>query len=77
MFISFREAFHPTEEEKRKHDETLRRIHEQCLEEKSCTVCKHWSFDNTVPGFVGYEGECDKGLTPFFGRKDECEHWET
>lgn len=76
MFISFRETFFPTEEEKKRQAETLERLHKEAIEQKACCVCKHWSYDNTVPAFVWYEGDCDLGLTPFFGEKtEECENW--
>jgi len=76
MFISFRETFFPTKEEKERQAETLAKFHQEAIKQKACCVCKHWSFDNTVPGFVHYEGDCDLGLTPFFGeKKEECKDW--
>ena len=76
MFISFRETFFPTEEEKKRQDEALSQLFNRCVKDKACVVCRHWSYDETVPAFVTYEGDCDLGLTPFFGRKEDCEHWD-
>ena len=80
MFISFRETFCPTEEEKQRQAETLERLHKEAIEQKACCVCKHWSFDDTVPAFVTYEGDCDLGKTPHFGvttnLTQNCDYWE-
>lgn len=44
---------------------------------KSCTVCKHYSYDAYVSGMTHYEGDCDIGLTAFFGKKEKpCKCWE-
>lgn len=32
-----------------------------------CVACTHYSYDPYVPGYVTYEGDCDLGMTPFFG----------
>lgn len=75
-FINFRKTFRPTEEEKKRYEEQFEKLHQEAIEARSCVVCRHYSFDESVPGFVTYEGDCELGFTPHFGNKNECEYWQ-
>lgn len=75
-FINFRKTFRPTEEEKKRYEEQFEKLHKKAIDEKSCVVCRHYSFDESVPAFVAYEGDCELGFTPHFGNKNECEYWQ-
>ncbi len=76
MAISFRDTFGNLETSRKRYEETLKKLRAEAIERKDCCVCKHWSFDDTVPPFVTYEGDCGIELIPFFGKKEECEYWE-
>lgn len=75
-FINFRKTFRPTEEEKKRYEEQFEKLHKKSIDEKLCVVCRHYSFDESVPAFVTYEGDCELGFTPHFGNKNECEYWQ-
>lgn len=75
-FVSFYKTFKPTEEEKKWQEIMLEWLHKEAIDKKACVVCQHYSFDDSVPGFVTYQGECELGFTPFFSREKECIHWQ-
>lgn len=71
-----RKIFFPSKEEIDNFNKQLKEIEEKAIAEKHCIVCKHYSYDGYIPGFVAYEGDCDLNLTPFFKRDIPCIKWE-
>lgn len=77
MMCKFRDVFFPTQEQMRSRKQMLERILKDAISEKHCIVCKHYSYDAHVPGFITYEGDCDLEMTPLFEKhKKPCENWE-
>ena len=70
-----RKIFFPSKEEIDNFNKQLKEIEEEAIKEKHCIVCKHYSYNGDVPGFVTYEGDCDLKHTPFFG-DISCIDWE-
>jgi len=77
MMNKIRDIFFPTQEQMRSQKQILESILKVAISEKHCIVCKHYSYDANVPGFVTYEGDCDLGMAPSFGKpKKPCENFE-
>ena len=71
-----RKIFYPSEEKINIFNKQLQKIKEKAIEEKQCTVCKHYSYNKNIPGFITYEGDCNLNLIPFFKRDIPCINWE-
>ena len=69
------ETLFPSKEEKEATDKLLEEMKKEAIERKHCIVCKHYSYDASVPGFVTYEGDCDLKNIPYFG-DNHCLQWE-
>lgn len=74
----FYETFCPTEEDLQRIKEEVKKISKEAAEEKHCVACSHYTYDDSVPGFVTYEGDCDMGHVAFFGDHPDgpCPDWE-
>jgi len=70
------ETFFPSKEKIEAFNNLMKEIEEEAIKEKHCIVCKHYSYNSNIPGFVAYEGDCDLNLTPFFKRDIPCINWE-
>lgn len=75
MSNRLREIFYPSKKEKGAMDKLLKEIKKEAIERKHCIVCKHYSYNASIPGFVTYEGDCDLKNVPYFG-DNHCLQWE-
>ena len=75
MMTDFYDTFFPTQEQIKKQNVLMKKITKEAINKKHCIVCKHYSYNANIPGFVTYEGDCDLKHTPFFG-DISCIDWE-
>lgn len=76
MSSLFKEVFFPTEEQIIRQENIKKEIIKEAIQEKHCIVCKYYSYDASIPGFITYEGDCELGYTPFFGKHFNCKNWK-
>lgn len=76
MTFSFKETFYPLSEEE--HKKIAQLIFEEAVKEKNCIACAFYNYDASVPGFVEYQGDCEKSHVPFFGNHPDgiCKDWK-
>ena len=72
IFCSFQETFCPTEEQKKKRKERVKRLIKQSYDEKWCCTCINYiPVDDRLPGFVTAYPECKLGGLA----TDNCENY--
>ena len=72
MFSSFQETFCPTEEQKKKKEEFIKKLIKQSYKEKWCCTCANYvPTDDNLPGFVTTYPECKLGGLAI----DSCEKY--
>lgn len=69
-------VFCPSKEEIDIFNKYLQKIEEKAIKEKHCIVCKYYSYDSYVPGFVTYKGDCNLNHIPLFKRDKPCLDWK-
>ena len=78
MASKLRSVFSPTIEEIERFQTICEEAHRDAVKNRRCTACKYYSYDGYVPGFIAYEGDCERGHVAWFGDNPDglCIDWE-
>jgi len=69
MANKLKEMFHASKQELEQIEKLIEEWNHEAIKEKRCCVCKHYSYDPTVPGYIHYEGDCAKGYAACFCKR--------